>query len=145
MSNLVRFGIFLIAILCLGALAVPYLAQQGIGLPGLPAQPTVVVPTETMTLEPTSSIPTRTPEPSPTIGPTPTATPRAGFEYTVVEGDSLYSIALANELTIEQLVAANGKTSDSLSIGEVLIIPPPDYQIPTATPFPPNLQPGTEL
>ena len=37
------------------------------------------------------------------------------------------------------------KISDSLNIGEVLIIPPPEYQPPTPTPFPPDLAAGTEL
>jgi LysM repeat protein len=143
-SSLLRLGLLLAAVVCLAIVAVPYLVSQGVRVPGVPLPPPTVTTTPSPTLSATPE-PTTTPAPTRTEGPTPTNTSRPEFQYTVVEGDSLYSIAIANEVTIQQLAAANGKTSDSLAIGEVLIIPPPDYQIPTATPFPPDLPAGTLL
>lgn len=51
------------------------------------------------------------------VTPTPTNT------YTVKSGDSLYSIAKQYGVTVDALKRANGKTSNLLSIGEVLVIP----------------------
>lgn len=45
------------------------------------------------------------------------------FIYTVVAGDSLWKIANANGITIEDIVNANNLTSTILSIGQQLIIP----------------------
>ncbi|WP_318936925.1 LysM peptidoglycan-binding domain-containing protein [Oceanobacillus halotolerans] len=43
--------------------------------------------------------------------------------YTVVSGDSLYRIALKNNVTIDQIREANNLTSDMIYIGQVLKIP----------------------
>ena len=43
--------------------------------------------------------------------------------YTVKSGDSLYSIARKYGITVDALKNANGKTSNLLSIGEILVIP----------------------
>ena len=43
--------------------------------------------------------------------------------YTVKAGDTLYSIARKYGITVDALKNANGKTSNLLSIGEVLVIP----------------------
>ena len=43
--------------------------------------------------------------------------------YTVKSGDSLYSIARKYGITVDALKSANGKTSNLLSIGEILVIP----------------------
>ena len=43
--------------------------------------------------------------------------------YTVKSGDSLYSIAKKYGITVDALKSANGKTSNLLSIGEILVIP----------------------
>ncbi len=50
-------------------------------------------------------------------------TPTPSNTYTVKSGDSLYSIAKQYGITVDALKSANGKTSNLLSIGEVLIIP----------------------
>ena len=51
--------------------------------------------------------------------------------YIVKRGDTLYSIALSNNLTIDELKTANNLTGNTLQIGQQLIIPDsmpkPDY------------------
>ncbi len=60
-----------------------------------------------------------TPQPTPI----PTSAP-AGYEYEVVEGDTLSSIASRFGLTVEQLLAVNPLADPgSLSIGQVILIP----------------------
>lgn len=71
---------------------------------------------------------------------TATATPTAGLrKYTVQAGDTIVDIAARNGISANQLLAANGMTAaQALSIrpGDELIIPPPGYVPPTATPRP---------
>jgi len=43
--------------------------------------------------------------------------------YTVQKGDSLYNIALKNNVTVDELKSINNLTSNVLSIGQTLIIP----------------------
>ena len=54
---------------------------------------------------------------------TPTTPTNPSNTYTVKSGDSLYSIARRYGITVDALKSANGKTSNLLSIGEVLVIP----------------------
>ncbi len=55
--------------------------------------------------------------------PQPTSSPQ-GIIYTVVYGDSLWSIALEFGVTVEALLEANGLSEDTiLDIGQELIIP----------------------
>ena len=55
--------------------------------------------------------------------PTPTPAPTQQSNYTVVSGDSLYTIARKFNTTIDALKQANHLTSDNLYIGQALIIP----------------------
>ncbi len=93
-----------------------------------------------------------TPVPSPTFDvaarlsqamPTATATLRPSptpITYTVRAGDTLGAIAVELEVPIENLMAANGLTDpDSLSAGQVLIVPSLDSPAP-ATPEPPGVE-----
>ncbi|MBW7885360.1 MAG: LysM peptidoglycan-binding domain-containing protein [Caldilineaceae bacterium] len=84
------------------------------------------------------------PTPTPTISeptPAPTATP-APQTYTVRAGDTLFEIALANDLDLDELLAANNLSSDdvyTIQPGDELIIPDPNAAPPptatsTATP-----------
>jgi LysM repeat protein len=68
--------------------------------------------------------------PPPTATRTPVPPDRA---YTVQPGDQLGVIAKRYGITVAQLKAANGLTSDTISAGQVLYIPLPG---PTATPKP---------
>ena len=51
------------------------------------------------------------------------SSPNPSNTYTVKSGDSLYSIAKKYGITVDALKSANGKTSNLLSIGEILVIP----------------------
>lgn len=53
--------------------------------------------------------------------------------YVVKSGDSLYSIAKKYGLSVDELKSANNKTTNLLSIGEVLIIPTSNEVIKTYT------------
>lgn len=53
-----------------------------------------------------------------------------GNVYTVKRGDSLYSIAMANNITVDELKKANNLTSNFLSIGQQLYIPKQEPQLP---------------
>jgi LysM repeat protein len=52
-------------------------------------------------------------------------------EYKIKAGDTLYDIALRNEISLEQLLAANPglKTDTILQIGDVILIPPADFDL----------------
>lgn len=52
--------------------------------------------------------------------------------YTVQFGDSLYGIGLSFGFTIDELVAYNNLESpDTLAVGDVILIPPSDYELPS--------------
>jgi LysM repeat protein len=66
----------------------------------------------------------------PTTAPSPT--PRS---YTVKSGDSLIRIAQRYNVTVDNIGCYNNLTNvNSLQIGQVLLIPPPDYACPAASP-----------
>jgi LysM repeat protein len=56
-----------------------------------------------------------------------------GTTYTVVEGDTLFAIALKYNKSVEELKRLNGMSDDLLSIGKVLIIEPPTQPAEGAT------------
>lgn len=53
----------------------------------------------------------------------PTSTMPSYFEYTVRAGDTLWELAQRFGTTVDEIKSLNGLTSDSLSIGQVLLIP----------------------
>lgn len=69
-----------------------------------------------------------------------------GQYYTVQAGDQLLLIARHFGTTVPDIETANNLTSDAITPGEVLVIPPP---LPTDTPFPPEriytVRPGDQL
>lgn len=96
---------------------------------------TIVIPTATL------FVPTDTP----TITLTPT---RSGpVDYIVVEGDTLFGIAETYGVDVQTLFAYNNLTSGNLSVGQKITIPPPGFviELPTATPIPTGLRPGTQI
>lgn len=58
-----------------------------------------------------------------TSSPAPTVTPGSGTVYTVKAGDSLSRIASRQGVTVAELRAANGLSSDMIRIGQELIVP----------------------
>ena len=55
-----------------------------------------------------------------------TSTPTTYKDYVVEKGDSLYSIANKNNITVDELKKINNLTSNMLSIGQVLKLPTQD-------------------
>ena len=55
-----------------------------------------------------------------------TSTPTTYKDYVVKKGDSLYSIANKNNITVDELKKINNLTSNMLSIGQVLKLPTQD-------------------
>lgn len=138
-----------------------WLLQPGQALNSMFATET---PTPTVTNTATSTS-TLTPTSTETVTPTITSTPTfsAPFSYTVQDGDSLAVIAEKFNLgdnAIALILLLNQPTVDAngnplgISIvdgnpviipGQVITLPNPDMQLPTATPVPPDLPRGTKI
>ena len=92
-------------------------------------------PAPTITVPPTQPpIPEPTPQPTPTPTeppvPTPTPTPEGPIEYAVQEGDTLYSIASAYGVSVEDLVSFNDLPDENfVFVGQVLEIPTDTAQV----------------
>ena len=112
-------------------------------LPPLPSPTAVPAATEAATASPTAiSSPTAVPSstavstPSlPTLTPTECGAPPGWGIYVVKAGDTLYSIASAQGITVAELQAANCLTSTIIHVGQELYVPNPDLEVPTATPM----------
>lgn len=112
-----------------------------------------VTPSFTSTLTPT---PTSTETLTPTITPSPT--PSEPFNYTVEEGDSLFVIVEKFSLGIDGISlilflnpydaeAGTGidPATQAIFVGQVIKIPNPGMPLPSPTPLPSNIAPGTEV
>ena len=104
--------------------------------------------TATNTPLPPTSTPTETltPTVTETATPAPTNTPSGPFEYTVVEGDTLTSIAEKFDTDLMTLLALNpaiDPTTLIVYLGQKILIPAPNTQLPTATPVDTTVPPGT--
>lgn len=104
--------------------------------------------TATNTPLPPTSTPTETltPTVTETFTPMPTDTPSGPFEYTVQEGDTLWSIAEQFNTDIMTLLALNPSidpTTLVVYVGQKILIPAPDTVLPTATPVDTTVPPGT--
>lgn len=144
------------SVLVLGGIA---LLIYWLSLPGKPINLLLATetPTPTATFTPTNTntpTPTFTETPSPTVTPTPTFS--APFTYTVENGDSLAVIAEKFALGDDaiQLILLLNPYSEETGLGidpvtqivipgQVILLPNPDMQLPTATPIPPDLRSGT--
>jgi len=98
--------------------------------------------TPTMTFTATPPPPTNTPTITPTSLPTETSTPTitptpsGPFEYTVQEGDNLGDIATRFGTDLRTLLALNlniDPTTLIILVGQKILIPPPNMQLPTPT------------
>lgn len=155
-SALLRYGA--IGLVALGVILLIVWLTSGSNAPlaGMFATDT---PTPTSTFTPTN---TRVPTATPTITFTPTitstSTPSAPFPYTVVEGDSLavivdkFSLGVNGIKLILALNPFNPETGGGVDPttqivypGLVLLLPYPGMPLPTSTPIPADLRPGTEI
>lgn len=99
-------------------------------------------PTPTETPTPTPVTPTATATNTPTI--TPTFTASAPFEYVVQEDDNCTVLAERFDVDIEVLLFLNNLDSACIiQVGQTIMIPAPGQEMPTATPLPTDIRPGT--
>jgi LysM repeat protein len=109
-------------------------------------------PTLTITPSPTS---TQTPTETPTVTPTPTitltATPSSIYDYIIQEGDNLYSLVESKNLgdngliLIYMLNPTIDPATGLITVGQTIKLPPPNYPLPTTTPLPTGLVPGSRI
>ncbi len=86
------------------------------------ASPRPVISSPTLDSSPAvTSEPAPTASPAPT--PSPTPSPSASASYKVKSGDTLYGIAGQFGVTVKDLKSRNGLTSNTLHVGQVLLIP----------------------
>ncbi len=109
-------------------------------------------PTPTITPLPTDT-PTSTETPTITFTSTitPTATPSSIYDYVVQEGDTLTSIVKAKNLGDNGLILIYilnptiNPVTGAITVGQTIKLPPPNYPIPSPTPIPTGLAPGTRI
>ena len=104
--------------------------------------------TSTATPLPPTNTPTITPTSMPTDTPTATITPTPSgpFEYTVQQGDNLSDIATRFGTDIPTLLALNPSIDPKtliIYVGQKILVPPPNMQMPTATSVSTLVPPGT--
>ncbi|OGN88992.1 MAG: hypothetical protein A2Y88_09800 [Chloroflexi bacterium RBG_13_48_10] len=113
-----------------------------------PTVTTAPTSTATATPLPATNTPTITPTTLPTDTPTPTVTetPSGPFEYTIQEGDTLGDIATRFGTDIPTLLALNPSIDPVtliIFVGQKILVPPPDMEMPTATAVSTTVPPGT--
>jgi LysM repeat protein len=111
-------------------------------------------PTTTITPSPTST-PTFTKTATITLTPTITATPTASaiYSYVVKEGDYLTTIIQSQGLADTQnaliiifmLNPSIDPTTGNITVGQTILLPPPNYPLPTSTPIPTGLASGARI
>ena len=107
--------------------------------------PTPVPPTATASLTPTDLPPTATLEPSAT------PTQSGPVIYVVEEGDNFYAIAEKFDIDFLVLFEANRErleldpANPIIKVGDEILVPPPGTELPTPTPLPLDLPPGTPI
>jgi LysM repeat protein len=117
-------------------------------VPQTPTATFTLVPTDTNTPLPPTSTPTITPTslPTDTATPTITPTPSGPFEYTVQQDDTLDSIATRFETNIPTILALNPSIEPPdyyIYVGQKILIPPPNMELPTSTAVSTNVPYGT--
>ena len=123
----------------------------GSGVPKINLFPTET-PTATNTFTPThtateTATPTSTSTPEPTATETATPTASGPFIYQVIEGDNLFGIAQKFKVDLLLLITINNLNPGNpiIRVGDKLVIPGPDTQLPSATPLPKNLRSGSKI
>lgn len=93
---------------------------------------TVIIAGQTLRIPPPGLFPQRAATPPPTTG----RLVGCAANYTVRRGDTLSAIAATCQTTVAALKFVNGLASDSIWVGQVLLIPGGVLPAPTATPVP---------
>ena len=113
---------------------------------------TTKTPTPTITPSPTNtSVPSKTPTITPTPTETGTATPSAPYPYVIQEGDDLYTISQKKNLGDNGMILIYilnpliDPATGFITVGQTIILPPPNYPLPTSTPIPTGLAPGSRI
>jgi LysM repeat protein len=110
-----------------------------------PTLTATTIPTATATKAPTATL-TNTPTITVTASPTLTATIAGPFEYVVQSGDNCTSIAEKYKVDVMVLIALNNLDGTCLiNVADKLMIPAPGQTLPTGTPIPTGLAPGTKI
>ena len=110
-------------------------------------------PTPTITPSPTDTpVPTDTPTITLTPTITPSITPSEPENYIVQQGDTLTSIVQAKNLGVNGLILIYilnptkiDPSTGFITVGETIILPNPGMQLPTSTPLPTGLAPGSRI
>ncbi len=131
-ANRLRYFLVGVATVCIAGIGYLVLTR------GVSSPTQVTVSTLTPTHTPTQTIsptPTATPRPptqTPTPGPTPTPLPPS--RYRVQRGDTWLGLAIDYDISLDSILAINGRTEDDyLKLDEEILIPWPTY---TLTPDP---------
>ncbi|MFM8320432.1 MAG: LysM peptidoglycan-binding domain-containing protein [Chloroflexota bacterium] len=143
----------LVAIIVLFALGVifllAYFLSASTGLPSI-ALFASETPTPTNTFTPTATAtntatPTETPPPTETPTQTVAPTQSGPFVYQVEDGDNLWSISQKFQVDFLVLLTVNSldPVNPIIRVGDKLIIPGKDTQLPTPTPLPTGMRKGT--
>lgn len=115
----------------------------GDGAPALPALFASRTPTASITPSPTETL---TPTITDTPAPTETPTPSGPITYVVEAGDILSTIAEEFGVEVLLIMSVNGLASaDQIFVGQTLLIPPEGSELPTETPIPLTMVPGSRI
>jgi LysM repeat protein len=120
-----RFGVTVAAIVEFNSISNPnrIMLGQRLLIPTSTANAVAEPAAPAPTPAPTAS-PTPRPTASPTASPSPSSNPETLQRYTVVSGDTLYSIARKFRVTVTALAAQNSITNLNLiRVGQRLVIP----------------------
>jgi len=109
-------------------------------------------PTPTITPSPTNtSVPSKTPTITSTPTETGTATPSGPYPYVIQEGDDLYTLSQNKNLGDNGMILIYilnpliDPATGFITVGQTIILPPPNYPLPTSTPIPTGLAPGSRI
>ncbi|MFC1879722.1 LysM peptidoglycan-binding domain-containing protein [Chloroflexota bacterium] len=107
-----------------------------------PTNTATATSTATITLTPTTA-PTETATPTVTLTPT----LEGPFTYQVEEGDTLWGIAETFGVDLLVLITVNNldPANPIIQVGDSLVIPGADTQLPTATALPTDIRKGTQI
>jgi LysM repeat protein len=110
-------------------------------------------PTATLTFTPTPVTPTATqtvtltPTITDTVAPTFTPTQAGPMQYTVKENDTCWGIAQQFKVDLLVLLAVNNFAPNTcpIKMNDVILIPMPGQVLPSPTPLPSDIAPGTRI